>query len=73
MKEISKHLKPVIKIISDPSPDHLIREAEEGVIASSDSTIIDKSALPVFDLPKYVLENSFSPHILNLSDIKNNE
>jgi hypothetical protein len=69
LSELSKITKPAIEIISDPSPDHLIREANTGIIATSDSTIIDKSSLPVFDLPRHVLESSFYPHILNLTEI----
>lgn len=70
LKDISKITEPVIKIITDPSPDHLIKEVKSGIIATSDSTIIDKSNLPVFDLPDYILESSFNPHILSLSDFQ---
>jgi hypothetical protein len=69
LREISRSVKPVIEIITDPSPDHLIREATVGIIATSDSTIIDKSALPVFDLPRYILESSFNRPIISLADI----
>ena len=50
---------PEIEIIRDESPDHLIRSATDGVLATSDSTIIDKSSLPVFDLPRNLLEARF--------------
>jgi hypothetical protein len=69
LRELTKTEKPAIKIIADPSPDHLIRESTSGIIATSDSTIIDKSTLPVFDLPKYILESSFTPHFIYLTDI----
>jgi len=69
LTELVNHSKPVIEIIRDPSPDHLIREAKEGIIATSDSTIIDKSALPVFDLPRHILESSFNRPVINLADI----
>jgi hypothetical protein len=69
LKVLSNRLKPEIKIIADPSPDHLIREAKDGIIATSDSTIIDKSTLPVFDLPRHILENSFNRPVINLADI----
>ncbi len=69
LRELSKSTIPLIEIITDPSPDHLIREATVGIIATSDSTIIDKSALAVFDLPRYILESSFNPNILDLSKI----
>jgi hypothetical protein len=61
--------KPLIETIYDASPDHLIREATDGIIATSDSTIIDKSALQVFDLPRHILESSFNRPLLNLADI----
>jgi hypothetical protein len=69
LREISGNVKPLIEIITDPSPDHLIREATDGIIATSDSTIIDKSPLPVFDLPRYILESCFHHAILNLGII----
>lgn len=66
LKVLSNRLKPEIKIIAAQSPDHLIREAKDGIIATSDSTIIDKSSLPVFDLPRAVLEFHFEPKFLRL-------
>jgi hypothetical protein len=66
LKVLSNRLKPEIKIIADQSPDHLIREAKDGIIATSDSTIIDKSSLPVFDLPRAVLELHFEPKLIVL-------
>ena len=71
LKVLANRLKPEIKIISDQSPDHLIREAKDGIIATSDSTIIDKSTLPVFDLPKEVLQFHFDPAFLILEKLKN--
>lgn len=65
IKEGSK-IKPPIGIILDESPDHLIRNATEGVIATSDSTIIDKSTLPIFDIPHYLLERRFGARFLRL-------
>jgi len=70
LEEILKSSKPLIEIISDQSPDHLIREATDGIIATSDSTIIDKSILPIFDLPRAVLEFHFDPKLLRLEDLK---
>jgi hypothetical protein len=64
--ETAKLSKPKIEIITHPSPDHLLIEAKEGILATSDSTIIDKSALPVFDLPRAVLEFHFEPKFLRL-------
>jgi len=70
LTEIAKQTKPEIEIIADPSPDHLIREAKEGIIATSDSTIIDKSTLLVFDLPRAVLESQFDPKFIRLDKLK---
>jgi hypothetical protein len=64
LEQILKGSKPLIETINDPSPDHLIREAKDGIIATSDSTIIDKSALPVFDLPRAIIEFHFKPKLL---------
>jgi len=68
LAEISKSEALLVEIITDPSPDHLVREAKEGIIATSDSTIIDKSNLPVFDLPAFIIRHSFNKEIpiLNL-------
>ena len=52
------------KIIPHNSPDHILEKATEGILASSDSTIIDRSELPVFDLPKAVLEFHFEPEFI---------
>ena len=61
LRELAKRTKPVIEIITDPSPDHLIREATEGIVATSDSTIIDRSALQIVDLPAFCLQQAFNP------------
>jgi hypothetical protein len=66
--ELAKSKDPLIELINDPSPDHLIREAKDGIIATSDSTIIDKSILPVFDLPAFIIRRSFHKEIFNLAD-----
>jgi hypothetical protein len=63
LAEMAKSEAPLIEIITDPSPDHLIRAATEGIIATSDSTIIDKSVLPVFDLPAFIIRKSFHKEI----------
>jgi hypothetical protein len=56
------------RLVKDPTPDHLVREAKEGIIATSDSTIIDKSNLPVFDLPAFIIRQSFNKEIFSLAD-----
>ena len=42
--------------------------ANDGIIATSDSTIIDKSTLPVLDLPAFIIRKSFHKEILSLAD-----
>jgi hypothetical protein len=70
LAEIAKHSKQEIEIITDASPDHLLIEAKEGILATSDSTIIDKSTLPVFDLPRAVLDFHFNPKLIRLDNKK---
>jgi hypothetical protein len=64
--ESVKKIRPQIEIISDPSPDHLMIGLKEGALATSDSTIIDKTILPVIDLPRAVLEYHFQPNFIRL-------
>jgi len=51
------------------SPDHLLEKATEGILASSDSTVIDRSPLAVVDLPFQILHARFDKTFLNLSNI----
>jgi hypothetical protein len=67
LEELARNFTKEIEIITDLSPDHLIKAATEGVVATSDSVIIDKSSLPVFDLPKFILEKAFHPDFINIS------
>lgn len=48
------------------SPDHILKKTETGFICTSDSNIIDRSKVRVFDLSKGVLEHHFSPNIFSL-------
>lgn len=63
--------RKIIRIITDPSPDHLIKALKEGVLATSDSTIIDKSSLPVIDLPRHILQNSFHREWISMENLLN--
>ncbi|MFO7614519.1 MAG: DUF434 domain-containing protein [Bacteroidales bacterium] len=65
----AKNSKSLIEIILDESPDHLLRNATEGILATSDSTIIDKSLLPVLDIPHYLLEKRFGAKLLRLDTV----
>lgn len=53
------------QILIHESPDHLLEKAREGILASSDSTVIDRLQIPVFDLPRAVLEFHFKPNFID--------
>jgi hypothetical protein len=69
IEKCSEKIHAEIQIIRDESPDHIIRSVAEVVLATSDSIIIDKSPLPVFDLPKAMLESHFEPKLIRLADV----
>lgn len=48
------------------SPDFLLKYQREGIIATSDSSIIDKTQLPVLDLPHHILRHHFKPEFYDL-------
>jgi hypothetical protein len=54
------------EVVIHDSPDHLLTKANEGFLASSDSSIIDRSVLPVIDLPRAVLEFHFEPEFYSI-------
>lgn len=56
------------EIILHDSPDHLLENATVGLLASSDSTIIDRSELPVLDLPRAILEFHYEPRFYSLGE-----
>jgi hypothetical protein len=49
-----------------PSADGPLRTAEYGVIATSDSAVIDGSSRRVYDLARHILEAAFSPQFIRL-------
>lgn len=51
------------------SPDHIMKKLSKGILATSDSAIIENTNLQILDLPKHVLDFHFSPTYLNLSEI----
>ncbi len=59
--------KPDGNVILSDSPDSLITLAESGIICSSDSEIIDRCFVPVFDLSRYVLDINYKPNRLDIS------
>lgn len=52
-----------------PSPDFMLKATETGILATSDSAIIDKTQLPVLDLPYHVLMHHFTPDFIDLTAI----
>ena len=57
------------KIILHKSPDRQIKGSKTGLIATSDSAIIDKSTLPVIDLAKNILKHHFDPKFFSMKAI----
>jgi len=49
------------------SADHELKKFKNGIIATSDSAIIDNSVIPATDLPRLVLENAFNPVFFDLN------
>lgn len=49
------------------SPDFILKNISEGVIASSDTIIMDCTALPIVDLPYLVIKERFNPLFPDLS------
>jgi hypothetical protein len=48
------------------SPDALLKNLTHGICASSDSVIIDKSQIPVFDLPCNCIQQYYKPNFIDL-------
>ncbi|MDP4185596.1 MAG: DUF434 domain-containing protein [Bacteroidota bacterium] len=51
------------------SPDHILNTLSEGLIATSDTVIIDRCVCKIIDLPYEVLQLNFQPHIHNFRSI----
>jgi len=51
------------------SADWALRQNHHGVIATSDTAIIEKALVPVIDLPKEILENAYEATFLKLNEI----
>ena len=49
------------------SPDFALKSAAEGIIATSDSAVVDGSVRPVVDLARNVLESEYRPRFLRLA------
>ena len=53
-----------------PSPDRLLKEARDCVIATSDSAVIDAARVRVADIARLALESSFRPSFLRLDRLR---
>lgn len=56
------------QIISSDQVDNALVNLSSGIIATSDSQIIDKTKLKIFDLSFQTLKFHFNPHFLDLSN-----
>jgi hypothetical protein len=56
------------EIILLSSADHPLKKTEKGIIASSDSDILDRTPNPVIDLPRQVLEFHFKPEFVDIEN-----
>jgi hypothetical protein len=48
------------------SPDHELRSRSSGIVATSDSAVIDACSVAVHDLAQWCLRNAFAPRFLDL-------
>ncbi len=48
------------------SPDHLLKECRTGLIATSDSSVIDRAQVGVADLARKIIESSFEARFISL-------
>ncbi|MCK4677644.1 MAG: DUF434 domain-containing protein [Bacteroidales bacterium] len=71
INDVMKHYQIEGEAIIKESPDHFLRNVEESVIASSDSTIITNSKSPVFDLAFHTVTHNFQPDFIDLNKIVN--
>ncbi|MCK4288289.1 MAG: DUF5616 domain-containing protein, partial [Bacteroidales bacterium] len=48
------------------SPDYILKNIEEGFVATSDSTIIDKAKLNIFDIARNTIKYHFNPNFIDM-------
>lgn len=51
------------------SADWALKQYDNGIIATSDTVIIEKSGRPVVDLPRSILESNFQVRFIQLNDL----
>ncbi|MCK4406743.1 MAG: DUF434 domain-containing protein, partial [Bacteroidales bacterium] len=48
------------------SPDYILKNIEEGFVATTDSTIIDKAKLNIFDIARNTIKYHFNPNFIDM-------
>ncbi len=48
------------------SPDYILKNIKEGIVATSDSTIIDKAKVNIFDLARNTIFYHFNPNFIDM-------
>jgi|WetSurMetagenome_2_1015567.scaffolds.fasta_scaffold104207_2 hypothetical protein len=51
-----------------PSPDHYLKTLDEGLIATSDSSIIDRCQTKIIDLPRIVIQYHYKKELVDISE-----
>ncbi len=52
-----------------PSPDYFLKRAEKGIIATSDSVVLDKTTVSVVDIARLVLEEHYTPSFIRIDHL----
>lgn len=60
------HLNGSCQVVK--SADWALKQFQNGIIATSDTVIIEKSGMHLFDLPRNILEGVFKARFINLRD-----
>lgn len=68
---VMKHYQIEGEAVIKDSPDYCLRNTENSVIATSDSTVITNSKSPVFDLAFHTVSYNFQPDFIDLNKIIN--
>ena len=50
------------------SADWVLKQFKNGVISTSDTVIIEKAGIQLFDLPRNILESTFGASFIHLAD-----
>lgn len=59
----------MLKDIFSDKVDQELKKISDGIMATSDSQIIEKSRVNIFDLLRYTLKYHFNPKITNLKTL----